>query len=374
MKNLSIRWRLTLWWASLFFLFGLLLLLAANVFVHVSLTALTDQFPTATREFVPWAPDGTVDPQLADALRDAAIRVRYATMLALLVLAAAAGGVGWWLAGRMLAPVRTITETARRISDTNLGDRIGVTGPRDELHELARAFDAMLGRLERGFEAQRAFSADASHELRTPLTLIRAELDVVLADPDATAEELAEATASIRHALEQSEDLIDRLLQLASAETIHDRYPVELDELVAGSLDVYVDGHDLAVRLDRQPALAHGDATLLARMVDNLVHNAVRHNQPRGWIRVATSSADGEVHLVVANSGPDLSGEEIGRLTDRFYRPDPARARDSGGSGLGLAIVAAIVRAHDGHATIDGVEGGGLEVRVDLPAAGASPG
>jgi signal transduction histidine kinase len=362
MTNLSIRWRLTLWWAGLFLLCSLLLLASVNVFVQVSLSGVSDQVDMAVR----------LDPVIADELAEAVGRVRRATLLSLALLVVAAGAVGWWLSGRMLAPVRTITETARHISDSNLGDRIAASGPHDELRELAEAFDGMLARLEAGFEAQRSFAADASHELRTPLTRIRAELDVTLDDPEVTPAELVEASDSIRRALDQSEQLIDRLLQLASAEAIRERQPVPLDDLVRSSLDEAERADGVEVDLHLQPVCAYGDATLLGRMVDNLIHNALRYNQPRGWVQASTHAAGGWVHLIVANSGPHLTDDQLARLTGRFYRPDTARARTSGGTGLGLAIVDAVVGAHHGQLVLDQVLGGGLHVEVVLPAPPAS--
>lgn len=362
MGNLSIRWRLTLWWGGLFFLFGALLITVINAVVYATLTGPAGDELIAQLGLQQDALD-----LAAEASRASAARIRNATLVTLVALAAAAGAVGWWLSGQMLAPIRTITATARNISDRNLSERIATRGPRDELHELAEALDAMLERLERGFDAQRAFTADASHELRTPLTLIRVEVDVTLADPEASQDELTDATTSIRLALAQSEQLIDRLLQLASAEAIHDRHPVDLAALLRGSLDAYVDPDDLDVHAVLPRAEAFGDPTLLERLVDNLIHNAVRHNHTNGWIRVATTCSQETVGLQVTNSGPSLTEEQVSRLTERFYRPDPSRARASGGSGLGLAIVATIVRAHHGTLTLAPVPTGGLSIDIALP-------
>lgn len=392
----TIRLRLTLLWGGLFGLFGLLLLASLYAVVVDRLAGVPDEIRAVLAEEadLPAEELAQLDDQelvvrlfevgdaaalhdvLEEPLRRFRGKVEAATLLAVAALAVAAGAAGWFLAGRLLAPVRTITETARRISDSNLGDRIALDGPRDELHELAEAFDQMLSRLETGFDAQRTFAADASHELRTPLTLIRAELDVTLDDPSSTPEDLAETAASIRRALDQSEELIDRLLQLASAEVIHDRQPVELDDLVRHSVQTHAES--AAVRIDRSltPAVAAGDPALLASLVDNLVHNAVRHGGgDDAWLRVETASpGDGEVMLRVANGGPRLRAEEVARLTDRFYRPDPSRARATGGSGLGLAIVATIVATHGGRLLLSAREAGGLAVEVRLPGVSGSSG
>lgn len=362
MGNLTIRSRLTLWWGGLFLLFGLLLVAVINTVVLLTLTGPVGDGLVGELGLH----DDTLE-LVTRSSRTAVARIRTTTLVTLIVLAAAAGATGWWLSGRMLAPIRKITETARSISERNLRERIAAHGPKDELHELADAFDAMLERLERSFDAQRAFTADASHELRTPLTLIRAEVDVTLADPHAGSDELTDATTSIRHALIQSELLIDRLLELANAETLRDHHPVELGALLQRSLGTYVDTDDLEVHAALVPAEAHGDAMLLQRLVDNLVHNAVRHNQANGWIRVATNRSQDRVGLRVSNSGPHLTEAQVNRLTERFYRPDPSRTRASGGSGLGLAIVATIVRAHHGTLAIERRATGGLDIEVAFP-------
>ncbi|MTV24052.1 HAMP domain-containing protein [Nitriliruptoraceae bacterium ZYF776] len=391
----SIRWRLTLWWGGLFALFGLVLLLATALMIAHEVSKVPDGIRAVVAEQVDLpvaaledlderqlarllvqvtdgeALEGLVEGPTGQVRR----RVEVWTLAAVGVLAVLAGVVGWFVAGRMLRPLRTVTLTARRISDTNLRDRIAPQGPRDELRELAEAFDEMLARLESGFEAQRAFAADASHELRTPLTLVRAEVDVTLADPEASPAEVADALASIRRALDQSEELTARLIQLASAEVIHDRRPVDLAALARHSLEAHTGARDhLEVRPDLALAVAGGDPTLLASLVDNLVHNAVCHGQVDDagtpWLAVRTaSSGDGEVVLEVANGGAVLAAEDLARLTDRFFRPDPSRARATGGSGLGLAIVATIVRTHGGHLHLAARDGGGLDVTVRLPAA-----
>lgn len=378
---MGIRWRLALAWAAMFAAFGIVLLLALNLFVGIALDGVVDEvraeLTTDMQDVAAERPSGPVAAisQLVDGpLREAAVAVRRATLLSLVVLAAAAGGVGWWLSGRMLTPVRQLTATARRISQENLSARLAPSGPADELRELGEAFDAMLERLERAFEAQRRFAADASHELRTPLTLIRAELDVTLADPAAPPEERQEAIASLRHALEHSEQLLDRLLQLASAEVVHERTPVDLAELVTTAVETHVpDAHELQVDLQLDPTPVAGDDALLARLVDNLIDNAVRHNQRGGWLQVRCTPGAEAARITIANSGRQLTGAEVGRLTEPFYRPDPSRDRATGGSGLGLGIVAAIVRAHDGRLELRPTLGGGLTVEISFPRSTHPP-
>ncbi|HEV3451519.1 MAG TPA: histidine kinase dimerization/phospho-acceptor domain-containing protein, partial [Acidimicrobiia bacterium] len=214
--------------------------------------------------------------------------------IALGVLAVGSVGIGWVVAGRMLAPLHTITTTARRLSDLTLHERIGLEGPADELKELADTFDAMLERLDRAFMSQQRFVADASHELRTPLAVIRTEVDVTLADPAATPADLRAMAEVVRDATIRSEALVDGLLTLArtGAAPSTDR-AVDLADVTAEVIDRLApeaDALELALDLSLEPAPVRGDRALLDRLVENLVENALRYNTHGGWISVATGA------------------------------------------------------------------------------------
>jgi signal transduction histidine kinase len=244
----------------------------------------------------------------------------------------------------------------------------------------------MLDRLQAAFDAQRRFVANASHELRTPLAVLRTEIDVTLADPDADVAELRRMAGVLRDATRRAEGLVEGLLLLARTEAAEHRpaaadEPVDLDLAAQGALDAVraeVEGRRL--RVDAGPATTEapvvvGDAALLERVVGNLVENAVRHNVEGGWLavtarRLTTASAhDGgppRVELVVASSGPELDPARVPDLFEPFRR---GADRVGSGSGLGLSIVRAVVRSHGGSVDAEPVPGGGLSVRVVLPAA-----
>lgn len=290
---------------------------------------------------------------------------------ALVVLAAAL--VSWVLTGHVLQPVHDVTATARRLSAESLDARIDLEGPRDEVAELADTFDEMLDRLQAAFDAQRRFVANASHELRTPLAVLRTEIDVTLADPDADVDEFRRMAGVLRDATKRAEGLVDGLLLLARTEAAERRAsegdePVDLDLAAHGALDAVraeVEGRRL--RVDVRPgteAVVVGDAALLERVVGNLVENAVRHNVDGGWITVCTAAEAGRVELVVASSGPVLDPARVPDLFEPFRR---GADRVGSGSGLGLSIVRAVVRSHGGTVTAEPVDGGGLSVRVTLP-------
>ena len=288
---------------------------------------------------------------------------------ALVVMTAASVALGWWMAGRALAPLRAIAATARRVSGENLGERIALQGPEDELKELADTFDGMLARLDAAFASQRHFVANASHELRTPLAIMRTEVDVALADPDASVRELRAMGEAVRETIDRSESLIAALLFLARSEGVLGREePIDLAELAAGCItDLHrrAEAAEITIVTDLRPAVARGDAALLERMLANLVENGIRHNQPGGVLSVATSTSGGLAEVLVRNGGALIDPEHVQALTEPFRR----LSRASGGFGLGLSIVRSVAELHGGAVELAAPTEGGLEARVRVPSA-----
>jgi signal transduction histidine kinase len=231
----------------------------------------------------------------------------------------------------------------------------------------------MLDRLGAAFDSQRRFVANASHELRTPLTVLRAEVEVTLADPDASIGDLRRMGATVRDAVVECEALLDGLLVLARSEAGLDRRAeIDLAESARRALVAVVD-EPVELALDAPaPVVVHGDAALLARMVANLVENAVRHNEPGGWATVAVRRVGDEAEVEVANSGAPVPAAAAARLLEPFQR----LARHDGvpGAGLGLSIVRTVARAHGGEVELTPRPGGGLRVLVRLPAEGGRDG
>jgi signal transduction histidine kinase len=288
--------------------------------------------------------------------------------------------LGWVAAGRILHPLRTITNTARHISATNLHERLALDGPRDELKELGDTFDQLLARLEDSFQAQRQFIANASHELRTPLARQRTVAQVALADPDASVESLRVAHERVLAAGEQQERLIAALLTLARGQAgLNWRKPFALerlaDEVVTSRRSEAARlGVALHTRLD--PAVAAGDPRLAERLIVNLVDNALRHNAPNGWVQVRTWTREGCAVLLVANTGPVVPDAAVQQLFRPFERLGAERTGRGDGLGLGLSIVQAIAAAHDAVVDTNPRPGGGLEITVafrSAPAVAAAP-
>jgi signal transduction histidine kinase len=363
MPRPTVRLKMTLLYAGVFFVAGALLLSVSYVLVRNN---LTDPAPLRSFPADDWQLNQAVQHEVAgDAL--AKLRTQYA--IALAALTGLSVLLGWAMAGRILRPLQRITATAQRVSQDNLDERIGLEGPRDELKELADTFDGMLGRLSAAFASQRRFVANASHELRTPLTVIRTELDVTLADPNATNAELRAMGETVRGATLSTERLIQALLTLARSEGgITRRDPADLAD--GARLAVAQSGSDAAARgLDVRPTLdpapVRGDRRLLERLVANLVENAVRHNRDGGLVEVRTASAAGRSTVEVRNDGEIVPPEAVPSLLEPFQRVDRGARGD--GVGLGLSIVRSVAEAHGGSVEVRARPAGGLVVRVSLP-------
>ncbi len=304
--------------------------------------------------------------------------------IALAIMAAISMLLGWLAAGRVLRPLRTLNDHARAITASSLHTRLALTGPDDELKQLADTFDDVLERLEASFAAQRQFVANASHELRTPLARAQTLAEVALDDPDATVESLRASHFRVLAAGRQQERLIEALLTLARSERgLDEREPFDLAEVTRQVLATRrADAADrrVYVHATLTPAPTAGSVHLAERLVANLVDNALRHNlSAAGRVDVVTTSRDGHARLWVANSGPVVPAEEVERLLQPFQRLGPARAEHGDGVGLGLSIVHAIAVAHGATLVVRARDGGGLDVDVEFPPpeepqAAAKPG
>jgi signal transduction histidine kinase len=292
--------------------------------------------------------------------------------IAFAVFAVATGIIGWLIAGRVLRPLSTMTAAARRISASNLHERLALRGPDDELKELGDTLDNLFSRLEASFDAQRRFTANASHELRTPLTRERALLQVTLADPDATIGTWQAVSRDLLVSNAEQERLIEALLTLASSEAdAGPSEPLDLADIIGGVLAAArpaVDHLRLDVRPSIQPAVVDGDPLLLQHLVSNLIDNAVRYNVPGGDIQVSTETSDAGTVLRVSNSGNVISAAEADLLFQPFQRLGHRSARRDG-HGLGLSIVKAIAATHGAVITAQPRPSGGLSITVAFPAA-----
>jgi signal transduction histidine kinase len=292
------------------------------------------------------------------------------SLLTLAAVIALAAVLGWIFSGRSLRPVHRITEAARAASEHNLSARVALDGPRDELSELAETFDEMLSRLQSAFESQRQFIANASHELRTPLAVMRTTVDVVLTNPDSTADDLRGMGTDIRAAVDHAEHLIGALLILARSERgLTVREEVDLATVAEDALDT-ASLSDRRLHATLKPAVILGDPVLAERLIANLIDNAVRYNFSAGDIWVSTRTMGAASQLTVENTGEVISPGDIDRIFQPFQRLSNRTSYD--GSGLGLAIVASISSIHGGGATARPRKDGGLSVTVTIPSPGVT--
>ncbi len=285
---------------------------------------------------------------------------------ALALMAVLSLWLGWVIAGRALRPVRTITDAARDISASNLHRRLALQGPDDELKRLGNTVDGLLARLEKSFEAQRQFVANASHELRTPLTLERTLLELALSDPNASIDSYRHTCEQLLAVGEQQEQLIDALLTLSRSQRgIDSHQPVDLADITATAVAA-ADHDGIAVDTALRPARTSGNPRLVERLVANLVGNAIRHNIDGGSVNLSTETRDGRAVLVVSNTGPKIAAHKLERLFQPFQRLDPTRSTGTSGFGLGLSIVQAIADAHDATITTTARPDGGLHIEVSF--------
>jgi signal transduction histidine kinase len=369
-----VRLRLTALYGALFLACGTALLVITNLLAR-GWTAP----PVPARGPLPIRrPSGTLLRQIqAETARQHAAAMNQLmadSAIALGIMAVVSVALGWLVAGRVLRPLREMTAATQRISADNLGERLAMPGPGDELKDLGDTIDGLLGRLETAFGAQRRFAANASHELRTPLAMMRTSVDVATGKP-AVPPEVTVLAGKLSEGLDQADRLVDSLLLLARAQhATSDQTTVSLGDLLASALDARSDliaRLRLQVRQGAADAWVSGNATLLGRMVSNLVDNAVRHNQPGGWIRAETTANGGTTCLVIENGGPVLSQDAVTGLAQPFRRLGADRTGSAGGAGLGLSIVDAVATAHGGNLCLHARPTGGLRVVIDLPRAAA---
>lgn len=353
-RGLSVRLKLTLSYAGFLMVAGVLLLTAVWVYL---LEYVPDDW---NQRMLHQNPNRQL---LAYTFAPAA-----GTVLAILLVFGLLGG--WFLAGRMLAPLTRITEATRTATHGSLSHRIRLPGRRDEFRELADAFDAMLARLEAHVAEQKRFAANASHELRTPLAVSKTLLEVARADPDRDTGEIIERLHAVNS---RAIDLTEALLLLSRAD--RRSFPRErvdlslLAEEAAETLLPLAEERGVTVETHGDIAPTIGSPTLLLQLTTNLLHNAIVHNLPgRGTVRVTTSVRPETVELTVENTGAQLTPEVASTLAEPFRRGTERLRTHHAGVGLGLAIVETITRAHDGTLTLTPRTGGGLRVTVELPA------
>jgi signal transduction histidine kinase len=367
MHRRTVRLRLTLFHGFLLLASGAALLAITYGLVDSRLSGNLAARGNTTGSGPVTAPPGVTDSMRAQQAADLH-QLLIQSGIALAITAAAALALGWLTAGRTLRPLRAITAATRRISERNLHERLALTGPRDELTDLAGTIDGLLARLDAAFGSQRRFVANASHELRTPLMLTQTLLQVALADPAMTLGSLRAACQEVLATCKEQDRLIGALLTLARSQRgLDHREPLDLAEITRQALhprEQEATARRLRIDTALGPAPAAGDPSLAEILVSNLLENAIRHNIPGGHIQITTSAHDDQATLTMGNTGPHVPADQARRLLDPFQRLDRRGGHNHEGLGLGLSIVAAIADAHDATLSVHPRPSGGLAVEV----------
>ena len=374
----TVRVRLALTYSAL--LFGITTLILAGVYLALSRTLVAEPLdPVTVKRFVR-AADGTISYRAGESFQAADLdsvqkAVNYATLqtvrdyslAALVIMFGLSLLIGWWVAGRALRPVSEITDTTREITATDLSRRIGATGPADELRELADTIDGMLGRLDAAFAAERRLVADVSHELRNPVAVIQANVEAVLADEHAAADDRREASTVVTRATTRMSRLLDDLL--ASARRRSTAF-ADADVDIAVLARSVVTEHTAlaagrALRLELRAAagpVVYADLAALESALANVLANAIRLAPEGSTITVSIGSRQGWAWVSVTDQGPGIAAEDRLRVFDRFHR-----GASSPGTGLGLAIARQVVESHDGRLLLADTPGPGSTFVIWLP-------
>jgi two-component system, OmpR family, sensor histidine kinase VanS len=374
----TVRLRLTLLYSGLFLVLGVALL-AATYLIFRSNSGVDLIVPTGNRGGVHGiSQNPEIVRQVRQMYETSVARDTHGlhqgfiqSGVALAIMTVVSIALGWIVAGRVLRPLRAMTASTQQISERNLNERLALSGPRDELRDLADTIDGLLARLEAHVAEQQRFAANASHELRTPLAVTQTMLDVARSEPNRDDGELVERLHAVNT---RAIALTEALLLLSRAgQRSFTREDVDLSlmaEEAAETLLPLAEERGVTVETAVEMTATTGSRALLLQLSTNLIHNAIVHNMAeRGTVWVTTSVHRKTVELTVENTGETVTPQMVSTLAEPFQRGSKRIRTDHAGAGLGLAIAESIIHAHEGTLTLTPRPAGGLRVTVQLPAA-----
>ncbi len=387
-RSLTLHWRLTLWTTSLLLVLSIGLTILTNVLTAsrvpeaISIILVPTQSPLESSGGVTTYPPMQVSPSPSsfgsaskmEQIQEVTIReVRFISLIGVGIFIVLGSMGAYWISKQALRPLQRLSSMIRQVQAETLNQRLGFEGPADEVKELANAFDKMLERLERAFEQQVEFVANAAHELRTPLATLRANLEVIRQDPDATLSDYREMSAALDRALSRLEKIVEDLLLMAKGEKEISREPISLEVLLTEVVQELVPlAQDQKVLLTLQTTgevTVLADGPLLARAISNLIENGIRYNRSGGSVAVSARLESNRIAIQVKDTGIGIPPNELPHVFERFYRGDRSRSRHQGSSGLGLSITAHIVQLHEGHIQVESTPGIGSTFTIWLPVS-----
>ncbi len=289
-----------------------------------------------------------------------------------LIVVALGFGVGWLLITRSLHPIRSISDSARRIANGDLSQRIDSKETESELGQLTEVLNQTFSKLEHSFDQQVRFTADASHELRTPIAVILAKCQLALMR-ERSAEKYKEALSTCEASAQHIRRLVDSLLELARVDSGEFQI-IKIDgdlgritEDCVHMLRMLAEAKQIEVHANCPATPCSLDPDRINQVVINLLSNAIKYTQEGGRIEISTRTEPNECIVTIADNGQGIAPEDLPHLFDRFYRADKGRSNERKSTGLGLAITKAIVEAHGGRIEVSADIGQGSSFSVHLP-------
>lgn len=309
----------------------------------------------------------------AEFYREASRKFSMQSLLAMACIVLLAVGGTYWAAGRVLRPLRNLTDSVRVVDDLHLNQRVPTEGAKGEVLALTESFNGMLERLEGSFLIQKSFAANAAHELKTPLAIIKSSLQVLEMSPHPEEADYQDFMADTGESLERIIKTVEGLLSLANLEAAPVGESVELQPLLnqaVRELSSRAEENEVSLTVSGE-AEVRGNASLLYRAVFNLIENAMKYNRPGGSVAVALEREDDIVRIRVEDTGVGIEPEALPHIFEPFYRADPSRSQRISGSGLGLSVVKLIVERHGGEIKVESKAGSGSRFTIELPQCGA---
>lgn len=374
---LTLRWRLTLWTAGLLLFLGLGLTVFTNVVAAIRVPQVLiapTELPAISQNPSNQEPgtEQAVNAPSIDQLQRIVIQeVRLITLSGILLFSVLGAIGAYRIACISIQPLQHLNQLMSNIKPKSLGQRLHLEGPEDEIKHLANTFDEMLDRLERAFEQQGRFVADAAHELRTPLANMRTNLEVTQLDPNATEEDYHNLTQTFDCSLERLENLVEDLLLLAKAEKASQEESTTLEHLLK---KVVQESEELSLKHQVEVKLISegnhtitGDGPMLTIAFRNIIRNGIQYNYPGGKVTINVQADANWTLVTIADTGVGIPESDLPHIFERFYRVDKSRAQNLGGAGLGLSIASHIVELHGGSIDVESELGAGSCFTVFLP-------